>query len=1062
MLLPENPPMTSKIVWRLALCILLGVSAAEPPSASRPPGQAEPVWTLHGPQIALTSPEPQPTWLANPAARYQARLEAQTLHLAVRDPGRGMKWTLPLQNCPNLSAYRYLAVRYRARGVVPGPDYFIWLGRSENGRQLEAQPMALGELMDDGAWHTAVVPIHVDFAPTTLALQLQARNVPEADIWIADLSFSVEQPTFTVASTLELKPQAGPLPPSMKLVDLSRGAEASISQILPAFGLTGWPDARRVIAKGIPFLIPPQGRAVGMQGIGQRITVPISGVASEIYLLLAATLPAQDLTSVLGGIPMRRFDTPERFVVRIAYTNGEYDDVFPIPANGDRYSVERGIQVYCIPVPQRLPLARVTLISRMETARFLLAGLTLNRGRPRQALPSVAQAPPYAPAAKDAPGNGFIRRVPGGYLIGNRLIALMLRTQPNIGVKAIHNRCLHGAGMAVRPGPLFELGCAGKRATSLDVLVGQPAMRPTPSGPMLQIPFNAERLQIPLLGTLEIRVQGADIRMGLQLRVTGQSPVQPIVRFPLFHGLALGKNTWYLWGGKTAILNHVPVSLQAWYGGEHPLQVVDLFNPAARGGFTLATYDRNDLYKQWQLRKDHRGVDLAIEYFSREYRPGEWVSTAPTAIRAHSGDWRQALRAYQQWVATWYRPQVARKRWFQRCFNYRQYLAWTQLRRPDGTWRMKEVIQGDRAFFGCIDYLHIFDFGSSQIYGRVGDYNHYEELGGRTAMARAIATARKLGVPVGLYIEGYLCDERAQWGKQNVLDNCIRKADGSPLLWAPGSTEYMMCPASSGWRSHLAGTYRRVAAELEPSGMYIDQYGFADLWKTCYSRAHGHRVPAPPLRGERGTLQAIRASTPAAIATLTEEVPCDVNSQYQDGSLGYSVAFSDPDLTPSRFHLFRFLFPDFKVFQLVSYNDFVEGGWQLLKFPFFNGEGVWLQNAHPGFCPDARSFLKQAFAILHKYADAFTSRNVETLVPTLQPAIYANRFSSPRATVWTLFNAEFHTVRGAVLRVPYRPGRRYVDAFSGRQVDIARRGAWVELKTTLPPKGVGCIVEEPR
>jgi hypothetical protein len=273
----------------------------------------------------------------------------------------------------------------------------------------------------------------------------------------------------------------------------------------------------------------------------------------------------------------------------------------------------------------------------------------------------------------------------------------------------------------------------------------------------------------------------------------------------------------------------------------------------------------------------------------------------------------------------------------------------------------------------------------------------------------------------------------------------------------------MLCPASTNWRSHLAGTYRRVAAELQPSGMYIDQYGFVDPWKTCWSRAHGHAVPWPPITGERDTTRAIRSAVPPDIATLTEETPNDVNSQFQDGALGYSVAFSQPALAPHRVDLFRFQFPDFKVFQLVSYNDFVEGGWDMLKYPFFNGEGIWLGNAIPGgFSPDARHFLQKTFAILHEHRAAFGSANVEPLVTTLRPSVFANRFATDKKTVWTLFNAEYCTFRGNLLRVPQVSGERFLDAFTGRQIQPHAENGWAIVPVVLGPRDVGCIIASGR
>ena len=267
-----------------------------------------------------------------------------------------------------------------------------------------------------------------------------------------------------------------------------------------------------------------------------------------------------------------------------------------------------------------------------------------------------------------------------------------------------------------------------------------------------------------------------------------------------------------------------------------------------------------------------------------------------------------------------------------------------------------------------------------------------------------------------------------------------------------------MCPAAVGWQDYLAATYKRVASELHPDGMYIDQHGFGNEWKICYSPDHEHFVPMPPIRGEQETGQKIRASVPREIATLTEEVPTDVNSQYQDGALGYSVAHTDPQLAPHRVHLFRFCFPDFKVFQLVSYNNFVEGGWARLKFPFFNGEGTWLGNGIPGgFDADAQAFLRRSFGILHEHRAAFTSSDVEPLIPTESPLICANRFSGERETVWTLFNTGYQTYRGPSLRVPHRKGAEYFDLWNDQPLEPEIKGGTAVLSVEIGPQEVGCV-----
>jgi hypothetical protein len=270
----------------------------------------------------------------------------------------------------------------------------------------------------------------------------------------------------------------------------------------------------------------------------------------------------------------------------------------------------------------------------------------------------------------------------------------------------------------------------------------------------------------------------------------------------------------------------------------------------------------------------------------------------------------------------------------------------------------------------------------------------------------------------------------------------------------------MMCPAIEGWQDYLAATYQRVASELTPDGMYIDQHGFANEWKICYGPDHGHPVPEPPMRGEREMGRKIRAALPEAVATLTEEVPTDVNSQHQDGALGYSVAHGDPELAPHRIHLFRFCFPDFKVFQLVAYNPFVQGGWERLKYPFFNGEGTWLGNRIPdGFDADAQAFLCRSFRILHEHRDAFTSGDVDPLVPTLDPVICANRFATDEKAVWTLMNVDYRTFHGPGLRVPHAEGARYIDVWHDRELVPRVRSGKADLEVEVGPREVGCVAQ---
>ena len=89
--------------------------------------------------------------------------------------------------------------------------------------------------------------------------------------------------------------------------------------------------------------------------------------------------------------------------------------------------------------------------------------------------------------------------------------------------------------------------------------------------------------------------------------------------------------------------------------------------------------------------------------------------------------------------------------------------------------------------------------------------------------------------------------------------------------------------AVAAWREVQASTYETKVKELNVDGMYIDEFGFADASKDCWSREHGHEVPSFPAQGEREATRMIRQRT-AGVAIYTEETPVDVTIRRTLGS----------------------------------------------------------------------------------------------------------------------------------------------------------------------------------
>ncbi|MBI4605843.1 MAG: hypothetical protein HY721_28075 [Planctomycetes bacterium] len=339
---------------------------------------------------------------------------------------------------------------------------------------------------------------------------------------------------------------------------------------------------------------------------------------------------------------------------------------------------------------------------------------------------------------------------------------------------------------------------------------------------------------------------------------------------------------------------------------------------------------------------------------------------------------------------------------------------------------------------------------------------------------QALGEARAAGVPVGLYVEGYLLEERGKLGSGPGKAWQIAGAGGQGLYW-PGATEMFICPHVKAWRETQAATYRLLAESFAPDGVYIDQLGFADWGKRCWSAAHGHPVPAAPLLGERELTRDVAGALAAAgrpeTAVYTEEVPCDIANGFQDGRFTYAMndALRSPGAVP--LNLARFAFPAFKTFEILI-CDQPTGSWaEGVLWTFFNGEGLWLEGpAFEWFRPRTLEAVRRAHAVLRRHREAFMTLEPEPLVPTLAKEVLANRFPAPRETVYTLLSTLPCTWRGPVLAVPAEEGSRFLDAWNDRPLEPRRRegeggqggqggspSVW-EVAVEIEPYGVGCVV----
>jgi len=125
---------------------------------------------------------------------------------------------------------------------------------------------------------------------------------------------------------------------------------------------------------------------------------------------------------------------------------------------------------------------------------------------------------------------------------------------------------------------------------------------------------------------------------------------------------------------------------------------------------------------------------------------------------------------------------------------------------------------------------------------------------------------------------------------------------------------------------------------------------------------------------------------------------------------------------------------------------------------FFNGEAHY--DATWRLYDDRTlGWLKKCLDLKKRYTDCFTSDKPRPFVPTLRAGVVANEFPGASRTVWTVFNGQFHTLRGAVLRVKHLDGATYHDAWNDQPLTPKIEKSEAELALKLDPQGLGCVVQ---
>lgn len=1045
--------MRASILSLLALLPVTAIASAADPDhvQERPsPGRAG-IGRIVPADLTWTA---QPEWLSGAAGNdaFRQKTNHDVARFEVDLPGRGMKWSSHLAEPLETGRYRFAAIRYRCRGERGWSDYTLCaLGERE---YVEIVSPSL--ILDDGRFHTLCVPMEsvAEKVPRIigLAVQLQATR-KDAFLEIASVTFTNER---TLESLEDALPhasrgafegfQAVPLGGAIKSMNTRANGSAWCREL----GIASWFTEPEITSEGIPFRLVPGENSLLATSLEKReeVAFDIGRATSEVYLLLAARLTGEE-EPAFGSGPFQHIRDVDRFRLRLEYDDGSIDECLPYNASTGRFGISRGLQVVVAAANPDKVLRRLVLVDSTTQGAFGIAAVTV-RGSEVPLFPQVKEE--TEPLCPPAPSDEPVR------------LGFQLDFDATPTLQELRHETT-GWNFLTKP-------CELARVEIDEKALPPEAWKPTATDQDGVHWYKFEGGSGIEIGVLAKRRDAGAFETRFSIRNTGSEPRRVRLCGPMIGPFRLddsSEKSLYFYPKRGAAFDYADCDYRETYSGLFPLQFIDSFAPQSGRGLTIRTEDTECFHKRYGLRKDGGQFWAEIEFAPDPILPGKTVSLPPVVVTATNGDWHAGMDAYRSWLQSWYRPARPRKPWFREIFNFRQRFLWwldPLISSDKSRIDLQRAVDEANAHFGGIDYLHIFDWGNcgphGRIYGRTGDYSPYDYLpGGRDGLRKEIAAIQAHGIPVGLYIEGYLLQETGKLGQRHGKAWQIRHEDGSGMRW-PDSTEIMICPGVEAWQEIQASTYATKAKELEIDGFYVDQFGFADEYKNCYAADHGHPVPSNPVRTELACLgrieKAIHEAKPG-IAIYTEESPVDVTSQYQDGSFTYAMnsAQRGQSLVPINAH--RFALPSFKTIEIL-FCDKPTGNWAGgVKWTFFNGEAIWLEGpAEEWFAPQTRETIRKCYRILKENADAFTTLEPTMLIPTLRGGVYANAFPAEDKTVYTLYNARHRTVRGELLSVPHQEGCIYFDAWRNKKLEPRLNEDKAVLNLEIGPMDVGCVI----
>ena len=195
-------------------------------------------------------------------------------------------------------------------------------------------------------------------------------------------------------------------------------------------------------------------------------------------------------------------------------------------------------------------------------------------------------------------------------------------------------------------------------------------------------------------------------------------------------------------------------------------------------------------------------------------------------------------------------------------------------------------------------------------------------------------------------------------------------------------------------------------------------------------------------------------------AIYIEFTPPDALMGLVDAAFDYGLSDIVPGRHPASLPLYRYAFPQLASYEMVSQGIRpVPAEVDDLHRCIFHGLGLWLKGrADSWYSPQFRELAKAARRVFKDHAEVLHAEACEPLIPTLQPGLYANRFTGRDRTIVTLYNAGYTTVSGPLIDVLLPEGWTATELLTGEAAKCTPDGDRVTVHGRVEPHSTSVLL----